>query len=315
MEVNKKLGELRIGDQVEGCYVLKAAQTRTSAAGKPFLIASLTDRSGGIEAKMWDYSGPIGPRQEGQIVWVHGAVNEFRGAPQLILEKLRLAGEEDHYLVEDLVPVAPMDADAALREVEALVASIEDPDYRLVCETMLAEHREALRTIPAAKSVHHSFLSGLLMHTSNMLKMADALAKIYGDFVDRSLLLAGTFLHDFAKEKEFTFSPLGLVTGYSTKGQLLGHLVMGAQDVAETAARLGIPEEKSVLLQHLLLSHHGEPEYGAAVRPICAESELLSLIDMSDSRMEIYRETLETLEPGQVSNRIFALEKRVYRHR
>ena len=98
-------------------------------------------------------------------------------------------------------------------------------------------------------------------------------------------------------------------------GQLLGHLVMGAQEVAEVAAALGTPEEKSLLLQHLLLSHHGEPEFGAAVRPMCAEGELLSLIDAVDSRMEIYREALADVKPGEMSDRIFALDKRVYRHR
>lgn len=132
--------------------------------------------------------------------------------------------------------------------------------------------------------------------------------------MDRSLLLAGTFIHDFGKQQEFTFSQLGLVTDYSIKGQLLGHLVIGAQEVAALARELGISDEKSVLLQHLILSHHGEPEYGAAVKPICAESELLSQIDMMDSRMEIFRETMQGMQVGEVSGRIFALDKRVYKH-
>ena len=94
-----------------------------------------------------------------------------------------------------------------------------------------------------------------------------------------------------------------------------GHLVMGAQAVAETARELAMPEEKSVLLQHLLLSHHGEPEFGAAVRPMCAESELLSMIDLIDSRMEIYKETMDETEPGSFSKRVFALDKKIYRHK
>ena len=105
-----------------------------------------------------------------------------------------------------------------------------------------------------------------------------------------------------------------MVTDYSMKGQLLGHLVMGAEEVAKISKELDIDGEKAVLLQHMVLSHHGEPEFGAAVKPMCAESELLSYIDMIDSRMEIYRETLENMKPGEFSNRIFALEKRVYRH-
>ena len=130
------------------------------------------------------------------------------------------------------------------------------------------------------------------MHTYNMLRAADFLAGLYPEVIDRSLLLTGTLLHDFAKEREFVFSDLGIVTEYSTAGQLLGHLVMGAQEVADVARELAIAEEKSLLLQHLLLSHHGEPDFGAAVRPMCAEAELLSYIDLIDSRMEIYAETL-----------------------
>ena len=191
---------------------------------------------------------------------------------------------------------------------------MEDADYQSVARTMLERHLEAFRSIPAAKSVHHSFLSGLLMHTSNMLRLADYLSGLYAGIIDRSLLLTGTLLHDFGKEREFAFSDLGIVTEYSTAGQLLGHLVMGAQEVADAARELGIPEEKSMLLQHLLLSHHGEPEFGAAVRPMCAEAELLSYIDLIDSRMEIYAETLPTVPAGSFSARIFALEKKIYHH-
>jgi 3'-5' exoribonuclease len=195
-----------------------------------------------------------------------------------------------------------------------MLASIEDSDYRAVAQALLEKHGEELRRIPAAKSVHHGFLGGLLMHTLNMLRLADFLARLYAPTVDRSLLLAGTFLHDLGKTRECAFSELGLVTDYSAEGQLLGHLVIGAQEAAETAAALGVPAEKSMLLQHLILSHHGDPEFGAAVVPQCAEGELLSLVDRIDSRMEIYRETLDELQPGEFSQRVFALEKRVYKH-
>ena len=180
---------------------------------------------------------------------------------------------------------------------------------------MMAEHGERFRSVPAGKSMHHSFVGGLLMHTVSMVRAAEFLAELYRETVDRNLLLAGTLLHDFAKCGEFVTSPLGLVTEYSTQGQLLGHLVMGSQAVAEIAKELGVPEEKSVLLQHLLLSHHGDPEFGAAVRPMCAEAELLSIIDLMDSRMEIYQEAMEEVEPGQFTKRVFALDKKVFRHR
>ena len=315
MEYNKQLSQMVPGDRVEGFYILKEGTIKTSNSGKPFLSATLSDRSGNLDLKAWDYSGPVGaPEDAGKVVKVRGDVTEYRGTTQLTASNIRMATAEDGYDVSALVPTAPIDRDETLEAVQTLVRSLEDPDYRQVAQTMLSRHLETFRGIPAAKSVHHSFLSGLLMHTANMLRLADFLAGLYPQIIDRSLLLTGTLLHDFAKEREFSFSQLGMVTDYSRKGQLLGHLVMGAQEAAETAQRLGVPEEKSVLLQHLILSHHGEPEFGAAVRPLCAEAELLSLIDSVDSRMEIYRETYETMEPGTFSPRIFALEKKIFRH-
>ena len=315
MEYDLPIARMARGIDIEGFYLLKSAFPKVTVSGKPFLTAVLADESGTIEAKVWDYSGPIGERDAGKVIKVRGSVSDYRGALQITVDKLRLAAEDDHVDVSRLVRVAPIDRAGAYADITRLVSTLEDADYRAVCEEMLRRHEDAFRTIPAAKSVHHSFLSGLLMHTYNMLRLADFLAAQYADTVNRSLLLAGTLLHDFGKEREFTFSELGLVTDYSTKGQLLGHLVMGAQETAEVAEMLGIPEEKSVLLQHLLLSHHGEPEFGAAVLPQCAEAELLSLIDQIDSRMEIYREALAPLKSGEFSQRIFALDnRRIYKH-
>ena len=298
-----------------GCYILQAASPRTTASGKHFLSASVTDRTGTVQVIFWDYSGPIGPADEGNVVLLAGRISEFKGALQISLDNLKLAGEEDKFDLSALIPVAPIDVEAMMGDILSLVDSLEDPDYQALCREFLRRHQQMLLDIPAAKSVHHSFLHGLLMHTGYMVKAADFLAGLYPEIIDRSLLITGTLLHDFAKREEFTFSRLGLVTDYSVKGQLLGHLVMGAEDVRDIAAQLNIPEEKSILLQHMLLSHHGKPEYGAAVVPMCAESELLSLIDMMDSRMEIYRENLEQTAMGALSPRVFALDgHRVYRH-
>lgn len=314
MEFNKSVSQLTPGMEVEGFFILSGPRSRTTNAGKPFLSAALTDRTGRIEAVCWDYPGPIGAADEGKIVKVRGSVSDYRGNTQLVIERIRLAEAGDEYDSSNLVPTAPIDAQASLDEIDALIASMADGDYRAVCSALLSGHRRAFSRIPAAKSVHHDFISGLLMHTLNMLRTADFLAGLYADTVDRSLLLAGTLLHDFAKEREFAFSDLGLVTDYTPAGELLGHLVIGAQLVAEKARELGIPEDKSMLLQHMILSHHGEPEFGAAVRPKCAESELLSYIDLIDSRMEIYRKALAELPEGAFSGRIFALEKRIYKH-
>mgnify|MGYP004650870245 FL=1 len=315
MEYNKQISSMVPGDRVEGFYILKDGQIKTSNSGKPFLAATISDRTGTLDVKAWDYSGPVGmPEDAGKVVKVRGDITEYRGTTQLTVSNIRMALPEDSYDPALLVPVAPIDQEDTLRQVQQLVESLEDKDYRQVAQAMLTRHLDAFRRIPAAKSVHHSFLSGLMMHTANMMHLADFISGLYPQIIDRSLLLTGTLLHDFAKEREFTFSQLGIVTDYSRKGQLLGHLVMGAQEIGTLCAELGTPEEKSLMLQHMILSHHGEPEFGAAVKPMFAEAELLSQIDMLDSRMEIYAETLPNIPAGTFSSRIFALDKRIYHH-
>lgn len=315
MEYNKNVKDMVPGDKVEGFYILKEAYQKISSNGKPFLSAVIADKTGTMDVKVWDYAGPVGTQEDvGKIIKIRGDVSEFKGNPQLSLSNIRMALPEDNCDTVRLVAAAPIDKDETVRKVRTLVDSMEDPDYRQVARTMLERHLETFASIPAAKSVHHSFLSGLLMHTANMMDMADFLSGQYASVIDRSLLLTGTLLHDFAKEIEFRFSDLGIVTDYSVKGQLLGHLVMGAQEVAQVCAELGTPEEKSLLLQHMILSHHGEPEYGAAVKPMFAEAELLSYIDMVDSRMEIYAELLPSVAEGSFSSRVFALDKRIYHH-
>ncbi len=313
MLYNIAITDMALGDEIEGYYLLSAASQRTTNGGKPYLTGTISDRSGSMELVVWDFPGGIGPEDSGKVVKLRGKVSEYRGGRQFSAQRIRLADQNDRYELSELVPIAPIDLDAALAGIEALIATLTDDDYRRMAEEMLRRHRERFVRIPAAKSVHHGFLGGLLMHTANMLYTADFLAGQYAEVVNRSLLLCGTLLHDLAKEREFDFSPLGLAVDYSLEGQLLGHLVMGAREAARTAEELGLPQEKAVLLQHLILSHHGEPEFGAAVRPMCAEAELLHLIDMIDSRMEIYAETFQSMPAGSLSGKIFALDRKIYK--
>lgn len=309
-----RLDELNYNDSFTGFYILKNPMNKVTNSGKPYLAAVLADASLSVESKVWDYPGPLGPADDGKVVKVQGVFQEFKGMPQIKVERIRLATEQDSYDLADLVPVAPLNRHEAYADIETLVESMADEDYKKVCREFLRRHGQRFCDFPAAKSVHHSFVGGLLMHTHDMMVLADFLSAHYGTVIHRDLLLAGTLLHDFSKMEEFITSQLGIVTEYSTKGQLIGHLVMGAQEAAEVCALLGVPEEKSMLLQHMILSHHGQPEFGAAVVPQCAEAELLCYIDNIDAKMEIYRENLEKTPVGGFSQRIFALEKRIYNH-
>lgn len=315
MEYNKQLAFILPGDEIEGFYLLKSAEVKTSSNGSQYLNAVISDASGEAEARHWDYHGGEFEKNTGKVIKIRARVTEYKGKIQVQLDKMRMARDDDNYSINDIIPSAPIDSLKELEYVTELVESIEDEEYRLLAQQMLDRHMIEFGKIPAAKSVHHAFLSGLLMHTANMLRIADFLAvNIYPYAVDRSLLLTGTLLHDFAKAREYAFNEFGLVNDVTTEGMLIGHLVLGSEEVGEMGRSLGISHEKVTLVKHMLLSHHGKPEFGAAVEPCIAESELLSQIDMLDSRMEIYSEAYDRLEPGDVSERIFALEKKIYRH-
>lgn len=316
MQSNPAIADLNFhkNEDIEGFYILADAQVKTTSAGKPFLTATLADATGQISAKYWDFSGKINKEDKGSVVAIQGYVSEYKGTPQITIQKMRWATGKDDYDMKRLVPSAPIDEGAAWNELCQMIRSIRDPEYQEVCETVIRRHEIQFRTVPAAKSVHHAFVSGLLMHTLNMAKCADFLSTLYGSVIDRDLLIAGTILHDVCKDEEFEVSDLGLVTDYTVPGSLLGHLYMGAAEVRDVCRQMDIDEEKSMLLQHLILAHHGSPEMGAAVVPQCAEAELLHYIDLIDSRMEIMAEAFATTEQNEFTQKIYALDKRVYKH-
>ena len=314
MENYRQIADFEPGDRVQGFFILKSFAIRTARNGKPYLSAALEDCSGSIETKMWNYNGELTETDSGSVVRVLGTVSEFGNSLQVILDQIRKRTPQDRVDLSLLVPSAPIDRRAYREGIQDIVNSIQDPDYAAICREMLHRYGKQFEEMPAAKSIHHSFLGGLMMHTGNMLIIAEFLADQYNSVLNRDLLLTGTLLHDFAKVKEFSLSELGTVSDYSREGQLLGHLVMGADEIEKVTKDLGTPREKVLLLEHMLLSHHGNPEFGAAVKPVCAEAELLYLIDMLDSRMEIYREALEDMDVGDFSEMIFALNRRIYRH-
>ena len=310
--------ELHEGETIRAIYLCKSKRSAETRNGKPYDNLILQDKTGTLDGKIWDpNSNGIADYDEKDFVEVVGEVTTYNNNLQLNIKQLRKA-HEDEYILADYMPTSDRDVEEMYKDLLNFVDMIRNPYLKQSVEYYFVKDEEFIRKFKnhsAAKSVHHGFLSGLLMHTLNMLRLADFLSAQYADTVNRSLLLTGTLLHDFAKEQEFTFSELGLVTDYSMKGQLLGHLVMGAQEVAAIAAELDLPEEKATLLEHLILSHHGQPEFGAAVLPQCAEAELLSLVDQIDSRMEIYREVLAPLKAGEFSQRVFALDnRRIYKH-
>ena len=189
--------DMNNGDRFEGYYILQNIAQRTTAAGKPFLTLNLVDRSGSVTAQVWDYTGPISQSDVGKVAWIAGLASEYRGAPQVTVHRIRLAEENDDYRVSDLVATAPIQMDETWEWLKETVNSMEDEDYRALCQEMLSRYGKQFRLIPAAKSMHHGFVGGLLMHTAYMVRAACFYAKLY-PALDRSLLLSGTLLHDLA---------------------------------------------------------------------------------------------------------------------
>ena len=194
------------------------------------------------------------------------------------------------------------------------VEEFQDKDLQKLVLHMLNEHKADLLKWPAAYRLHHAIRGGLLLHTLSIVRLCEGVCRIY-PFVDADLLFAGAILHDIAKLTEFEVGNAGIASGYTVEGNLIGHLVKGAMMIDEAAKALGIPEEKSMLLQHMVLSHHGEPEFDAAVRPAFLEAELLSELDLMDARVYQITETLAPLQPGAFSNRVWALyNRKLYNH-
>ena len=204
---NPNLADVRPGDEIDGFYLLTDATVRTSSNGSRYLSATLCDRSGSLDLKMWDYGENIGPEDNGAAVRVRGQVLDYRGTRQLNVRKLRLAEASDGVNAETLMPAAPIDAEEAMRYVEGILASLQDADYRKLAETLFSRRKEQFKTVPAAKSIHHGFRNGLLMHTANMLQTAEFLSDLYAEVVNRDLLLTGTLLHDMAKSGSLPSHP------------------------------------------------------------------------------------------------------------
>lgn len=299
------------GLEVCDYYILSKAEQKNGANGRVYLNAELRDATGTITCKQWDYSGNV-HEQVGSVIKIKGRVDEYRGALQLIIDQSRTLQKADNPDLPALLPVADIDAGTVMDGIIRSIEAFEDEDYKNVCLTIYERERDGLLAMPAAKSVHHANIHGLLEHISTMLRAADAVCQLY-PIINKSLLKAGVLLHDLGKLEEFTLSPTGLVTEYSPQGQLIGHPVLGAIKVKQVCDELETPQEKAMLLQHLLLSHHALPEYGAAVVPKIPEAFMLHHLDALDAEMYQCAEAMPGVRPGGMTRSIYGLETALYK--
>ena len=300
---------------VEGFCLIKTVERKLTSRGVPFLDMTLTDSDGEVGAKLWDYKEELhGEFVPNDLVKVRGTMTPFNDTQQLRIERIRRVSDEDGVRIEDFVPSAGISGEAMFDELIAVADAFSDEELKLLVKTLLNEYRDRLIYWPAAFRLHHAIRGGLLYHTLSILRMAQSVAKIY-PFIDSDLLFAGVILHDIAKTQEFDVAPTGIASGYTVDGNLVGHLVRGAMAVEKCGRELGLSEETLMLVEHMIISHHGEPEFGAAVRPMFLEAEILSELDTLDAKIYEIEQACRGVEPGEFTQRQWALDNRkLYNH-
>ena len=300
---------------VEAFCIVKSCDKKVSSKGDCYLDIALADKSGEINAKLWNYS----PEEHGEygaddLVKVRGSLSKYQGNDQLRIERIRPVLPSDNVSLEDFVQSAEYSGEQMLTELIKIAEGFEDNTIREITLALLNRHRAALLFWPAAYKLHHAIRGGLLLHTLSIVRLCEGVCKIYPN-VDRELLIAGAMLHDIAKTVEFDVSKTGTATGFSVKGNLIGHLAEGAMMIRDIANELSLNMETAMLLEHMVLSHHGDPEFGACMRPMFLEAILLSQLDMLDATVYEVNDATEKLETGEFSGRMWALDNRkLYNH-
>jgi 3'-5' exoribonuclease len=294
------LAGLKAGEAVNWYYRVQEISRRKSLnSKKDYLDLVVVDRSGRMPAKIWDNVDPLHKMlQAGSVYRFVGEVREYRGKPQLAITRARpLEPADDAGLPEDFDERPPFDSAALLQESFALLdAHVKDPHLRRLSEMFQQEYGPVFAQAYGAQKIHHAYAGGLLQHTHALLKLVLAVAPLYG--LDSELLLIGALFHDIGKTEEFKTQPALETT---LAGGLLGHLVISLSIFLDMKKRIpDFPEPLSVRLQHLIVSHHGEKEFGSPEVPKTREAYLLHVLDLLDSRMSIFAEQLKAGEPQKL---------------
>lgn len=306
----KKISEIKKGDRIESFFVIKSVDSKVTnnSNTNKYLDFNLGDATGDINAKLWESNEELESKFKPNIlVKIKGTVNEWRGKLQLKIEMIRLTEETDEVNICDYVAVAPYSPEKMYDDILNYLSKIKNTDIQNIVTNILENNEEKLMHYPAAKSNHHAIRSGLLYHTTTMLKAGEKLSEIY-TFLNTDLLYAGIILHDIGKIYEMNASELGIVSEYTVEGQLIGHIVQGIKMIETASIQVKADKEVTMLLQHMVLAHHYEAEYGSPKKPMIPEAEMLHHLDIMDARMYDMNKALTDTEQGKFSERIWSLD-------
>jgi 3'-5' exoribonuclease len=295
---------------VTGYFAVSAKQARSKKDGSPYFALTLADKTGQIEARMWE-TAEAGDFASGDIVKLRGQVSRYQDKLQITLDRIRRA-EPGEYDLGDFVPKTERDVNELWAELNAYVESFREPHLKALLRAFLddAEIADALREAPAAKTLHHAWIGGLLEHIVSLLGVCDLAAKHYQ--VHRDLLLTGAVLHDIGKLQELRW---GTTFDYTVEGQLLGHITIGVGMIARKMDGIeGFPPALRLLVSHLVLSHHGKYEFGSPKLPMIPEAVLLHYLDDMDAKMqtmhaEFARNVAAGRGAGEVTDWVRSMER------
>ena len=308
------INQLKIDEEFTDFFLVKAIAIRIGSNRKQYLDVTLSDNSGEINGKKWDVNNEeaanLGKIKEGDLVKIRASVSEWNNTKQLRIARIRKGQKEDGCDMADFIKAAPEDPEEMYTYIHGRAESIADEGLRAMALLFLDREKERLMYYPAAMKNHHAEMSGLLYHIKRMLILGEKACEVYRQ-LDRDWIVCGVILHDMEKLNEIQSNELGISNGYTFEGQLLGHLVLGAAKVAEMAKEVGLSSEKTVLLQHMMVSHHYEPDFGSPKKPMFIEAEMLHYLDMVDAKMFDYEAALSGVDPGQFSERVRTLDNRM----
>ena len=299
--------------RIEDRYLVRNADIRDGNKGKKHLYMTLADSTGDIQAMKWsltpDEITSFSRIKAGMIITISGRCNEHQGKLQIVIDNIKGRAKEDTYDRNDFFKAAPESPEAMYEYILDRINSFEDEELKELCLSYYESEKDRLMFYPAAMSNHHAEYAGLLYHVKRMMMMGERACEVY-TFLNKDLLLAGVALHDIEKLNELNSDENGVVPEYTFEGKMLGHLVMGVASIDERCNALGIDHEKCVLMQHMALSHHYEPEYGSPKKPLFPEAEMLHYLDMTDAKLFDMEDALRYVKPGEYSDKVFTLDNR-----
>ncbi len=289
----KYLAEYKDGDRVFDSYLCKHRSSAVTKTGKPYDTVILQDKTGTLEGKIWEPNNAgIAEFDDLDYIEVYGDVTSFNGALQISIKRVRRC-QEGEYNPADYLPVSKKNIDEMYAQLLQFAAGIKNPYLRKLLEDFFEKDErfaQSFRQSSAAKTVHHGFVGGLLEHTLSVTRLCDYYCTAY-PILNRDLLLSAAMLHDIGKTRELSLFP---ENDYTDDGQLLGHIVIGAEMIGRKIEAIeGFPDTLAAELKHCILAHHGEYEFGSPKKPAIIEAAALNFADNTDAKLETFTELLE----------------------